>query len=103
MPKAYWIGRVSIRDEQRYPVYLAAANIAFKKYGGRFVVRGGSFETMEGDSRERNVVVEFRDRSTAMACYRSLEYRKALAIRQLIADTDMIIIDGIADELPASA
>jgi len=97
MPKAYWIGRVSIRDEQRYPDYLAAANIAFIKYGARFVVRGGSFETMEGKSRERNVVVEFPDRSVAMACYRSPEYQKALAIRQLIADADVIIIDGIAD------
>lgn len=97
MRKAYWIGRVSIRDGQRYPDYLAAANTAFMKYGARFVVRGGLFETMEGGSRERNVVVEFPDRSTAMACYRSPEYQKALAIRQLIADADMIIIDGIAD------
>ncbi|ANW05390.1 DUF1330 domain-containing protein [Bradyrhizobium icense] len=97
MPKAYWIARVSIRDKQRYPEYLAAANVAFKKYDARFVVRGGPFETMEGSSCERNVVVEFRDRPAAIACYQSPEYQKALAIRQLHADADLIIIEGVAD------
>ena len=65
MSKAYWIVRVSVRDEQRYPEYLAAAGPAFQKFGAKFVVRGGAFETMEGNARERNVVVEFKDRATA--------------------------------------
>ena len=70
MSKAYWIVRVSVRDEQRYPEYLAAAGPAFGKFGARFIVRGGAFETMEGSARERNVVVEFKDRAMAVACYR---------------------------------
>jgi len=82
MPKAYWIVRVSVRNQQRYPDYLAAARPAFEKYGARFIVRGGAFETMEGISRDRNVVVEFVDRDAAMACYRSPEYQTARAIRQ---------------------
>ncbi len=53
--------------------------------------------TMEGSARERNVVVEFRDRATAMACYQSPEYQAARAIRQRYADADFIIIDGVAD------
>lgn len=68
MSKAYWIVRVSVRDEQRYPEYLAAAGPAFQKFGARFIVRCGKFETMEGSARERNVVVEFKDRATAFAC-----------------------------------
>jgi len=40
MPKAYWIVRVSVRDEERYPEYLAAARPAFEKYGANFIVRG---------------------------------------------------------------
>ena len=59
MPKAYWIVRVSVRQPERYPNYLAAARPAFEKFGARFIVRGGEFELMEGDARERNVVVEF--------------------------------------------
>lgn len=96
MSKAYWIMRVSVRDELRYAEYLAAAAPAFQKFGARFIVRGGAFETMEGNG-ERNVVVEFWDRSTAFACYESPEYRSAKAIRQKYADTDFIIIDGVAD------
>jgi uncharacterized protein (DUF1330 family) len=96
MSKAYWIVRVSVRDEQRYPEYLAAAGPAFQKFGAKFIVRGGAFEAMEGTARERNVVVEFKDRATAFACYGSPEYQQAKAIRQKYADTDFIIIDGAA-------
>ena len=94
MSKAYWIVRVSVRDEARYPDYLAAARPAFEKFGAKFIVRGGAFETMEGHARDRNVVVEFADRATAMDCYRSPEYEAAKAIRQQIAEADFIIIDG---------
>lgn len=94
MPKAYWIVRVSVRQPERYPDYLAAARPAFEKFGAKFIVRGGAFELMEGEARERNVVVEFADRETAMACYRSAEYQNAKAIRQQIADADFIVIDG---------
>jgi uncharacterized protein (DUF1330 family) len=97
MPKAYWIVRVSVHDPARYPEYLAAAKSAFDKFGARFLVRGGPFATMEGNARERNVVVEFKDRSTAAAYYDSPEYCSARTLRQKYADTDFIIIDGAAD------
>lgn len=96
MPRAYWIVRVSVRDQERYPDYLAAARPAFEKFGARFIVRGGAFETMEGSARDRNVVVEFADRETALACYLSPEYQAARGIRQKYADADFIIIDGAA-------
>ena len=54
MSRAYWIVRVSVRNAARYPDYLAAAKPAFEKYGARFLVRGGSYEAMEGSARERN-------------------------------------------------
>jgi uncharacterized protein (DUF1330 family) len=94
MPKAYWVVRVSVRDAERYPDYLAAARPAFEKFGARFVVRGGAFETMEGSARDRNVVVEFENREAALACYTSTEYQAARIIRQKYADADFIIIDG---------
>ena len=96
MPKAYWIVRVSVRDEARYPEYLVAARPAFEKFGAHFVVRGGAYEVMEGEARDRNVVVEFADRGTAKACYDSPEYAAARRIRQKYADADFIIIDGAA-------
>jgi len=96
MPKGYWIVRVSVRDASKYPDYLAAAKHAFEKYGARFLVRGGRFEAMEGSSRERNVVVEFKDYATAIACYQSTEYQSAKAIRNASADADFIIVEGAA-------
>jgi len=94
MPKGYWVVRVSVRDQARYPEYLAAARPAFEKFGAKFIVRGGVFELMEGASRDRNVVVEFEDWVTAVACYHSPEYQAARAIRQQYADADFIVIEG---------
>lgn len=94
MAKGYWIVRVSMREPARYGEYVAVARPAFEKYGAHFVVRGGPFESMEGQARERNVVVEFKDVATAKACYNSPEYQAAKAIRTGIADADFIIIEG---------
>lgn len=96
MTKAYWIVRVSVKNAERYPDYLAAAKPAFEKFGARFIVRGGRYEAMEGTARERNVVVEFKDYDTAVACYRSPEYEAAKAIRQANADAELVIVEGAA-------
>jgi len=61
MQKAYWVVRVSVEDDSRYPAYLDAARPAFEKYQARFLVRGGEYEAKEGAARDRNVVVEFKD------------------------------------------
>jgi len=96
MSKGYWIVRVSVRNAERYPDYLAVAMPAFRKFGARFLVRGGRYDAMEGDSRERNVVVEFKDYATAAACYHSPEYQAARAIRIANADADFVIAEGAA-------
>ena len=96
MAKAYWIVHVSVHDPEHYPEYLTAAMPVFAKFGANFVVRGGAYEVMEGNARDRNVVVEFADRDTAKACYDSAEYRAAKLTRQKYADADFIIIDGAA-------
>ena len=103
MSKGYWIVRVSVRDQDRYPEYLAAAQPAFAKYGAKFIVRGGTYETMEGNARERNVVVEFKDHTTALACYRSPEYQAAKSLRQRYAETDFIVIRGCGAYLKPTA
>jgi uncharacterized protein (DUF1330 family) len=94
MAKGYWIGRVDVHNDEGYKPYAAANLAIFKKFGGRYVVRGGQFTAVEGQSRSRNVVIEFKDYATALACYRSPEYQKALAFRQRSAVTDLIIVEG---------
>ena len=75
MPKGYWIARVDVSDEKGYEPYRAANPAIFRKFGGRFIVRGGPFECPEGASRSRNVVIEFPSYEQALACYRSPEYQ----------------------------
>ena len=94
MPKAYWIGRVDVHNEDGYKPYAAANPAIFRKFGGRFVVRGGKFECVEGGSRSRNVVIEFPDYESAVACYRSPEYQANISVRQPHAIADLVIVEG---------
>jgi uncharacterized protein (DUF1330 family) len=94
MAKGYWIVRVDVNDPEGYKAYLAADAEPFSRYGAHFLVRGGKHETVEGTSRSRNVVIEFKDYATALACYRSPEYAKAAKLRQAAAVSDLIIIEG---------
>jgi uncharacterized protein (DUF1330 family) len=94
MPKGYWIARVDVRDEEGYKPYAAANPAIFRKFGGRFVVRAGRFECPEGTSRSRNIVIEFPDYASALACYRSSEYQQNLGVRQPHATADIVIIEG---------
>jgi len=51
MAKGYWIARVDVKNEEGYKPYAAANPAIFKKYGGRFLVRGGKFDAAEGSTR----------------------------------------------------
>jgi uncharacterized protein (DUF1330 family) len=101
MSKGYWIVRVDVSDAEGYKAYIAANAEAFRKYGARFIVRGGKFEAVEGKSRERNVVIEFRDYATALACYRSPEYAKAIKVREGKSTADIIVIEGYEGPQPS--
>ena len=79
-----------------YKLYLAKNAAAFEKYGGKFVVRGGKDETVQGSLRSRHVVVEFKDYETALACYHSPEYQEAAKIRLAAPDGDLVIVEGPA-------
>ncbi len=80
---------------------MAANAAAFSKYGARFVVRGGSFEPVEGESRGRNVVIEFPSYQAAIECWHSPEYQAAKARRDGHAVADIIVIEGYDGPQPA--
>ena len=94
MAKAFWIGRVEVNNEEGYKPYAAANPAIFKTFNAKFVVRGGKHECAEGQSRSRNVVIEFPDYATAVACYNSPEYQKLVAIRTPHSNGDLVIIEG---------
>jgi len=89
-----------VHNDEGYKPFAAANPAIFRKFGGRFVVRGGKFETAEGASRSRNVVIEFPDYETAVACYRSPEYQANIKIRQPNATADLIIVEGYEGPQP---
>ena len=94
MAKGYWIARIDVHNMDGYKEYLAQNGAVFKKYGAKFLVRGGAYETREGSSRSRNVVLEFKDYETALACYNSPEYQANIKVRQPHSVADLVIIEG---------
>jgi uncharacterized protein (DUF1330 family) len=94
MAKGYWVVSVDVSDPDGYKLYVAENRNAFRKYGARFVTRGGKSEIVEGRGRSRIVVIEFKDYATALECYRSPEYAKALVLRKDKAVADVIVVDG---------
>jgi uncharacterized protein (DUF1330 family) len=100
MAKGYWIARVDVHNVDGYKEYVAQNGAVFNKYGGKFLVRGGKFEAKEGSSRSRNVVLEFKDYETALACYNSPEYTRLIAIRAPHAESDIMIVEGFEGTQP---
>jgi len=101
MAKGYWIGRLDVSDPESYKAYVAANAEPLRKYGARFLVRGGPFEAKEGTSRSRNVVLEFPSYAAALACYQSPEYQRAIALRTPCSVGDLIVIEGYDGPQPS--
>ncbi len=100
MAKGYWIGRVEVSDLEQYKLYVAANALPFKMYGARFLVRGGAFENPEGESRSRNVVLEFPSYQAALDCWHSPEYQSAIKLRESVSVVDLVIIEGYDGHQP---
>ena|SRR5579864_4821148 len=98
--KAYWIAAIEVADAEKYQSYVAMVGGILAKYRGRFLVRGGACEVVEGSVRPRVVVIEFPDRATAEKCYRSPEYSAAKAIRNSASMGDVVIVEGYAAVQP---
>lgn len=94
MSKGYWIARVDVYDAESYKKYAIANQVAFKKYGAKYLVRAGEFEAPEGVARSRNVVIEFPSYANALACWHSPEYKEAAEHRKGAAAIEAIIIEG---------
>jgi uncharacterized protein (DUF1330 family) len=93
--KGYIIAEVDVHDPEQYEGYKAAVPGSLEPYGGRFVVRGGETETLEGDwDPKRIVVLEFDSPGQARAWYESEEYREPKALRQRTSTASLILVEG---------
>ena len=92
---AYWIGRVTVSDQDSYGEYAKRAGPAIEAHGGRFLARGGRHRTLESRDHARNVVVQFASFEDAIACYNSPAYQEALAHALESAERDVAIVEGV--------
>ena len=100
MPKGYWIAHVDVHGQDSYQKYAKELPAIFKKHGARFLVRGGTCESVEGKTRSRNIVLEFPSYEQALACYRSPEYQENIKRRQPHSIADLIIVEGFDGPQP---
>ena len=92
---AYIVVEVEVEDPVRYEDYKKMVPPSLTAYGGRFLVRGGKVENLEGDwSPKRFVMLEFPSVEQAKAWWDSPEYADAKALRQATAKTQMIVVEG---------
>jgi uncharacterized protein (DUF1330 family) len=103
MPKGYWIPQIDVSNPEGYKAYMAATPPAHEKYSGNALVRGGKSEVVEGRARSRNVLREFPDYATALACYRSDEYQRAKPLRLPHSQIDFLIVEGCDGPQPPSS
>jgi len=93
---AYVIANVEITDAATYERYRKDVPATIEKYGGRFLVRGGAVEALEGAFvPKRIVVLEFPSIERAKTWWDSPEYRPLRALRQSASRGDLFIIEGV--------
>ena len=96
MPKGYAIARVNISDEDRYADYRAVTLGSLEPYEGRFIVRGGQTECVEGSwEAQRTVVIEFPSLEQARAWYHSDAYQQLASIRREASTADFVLVEGV--------
>ena len=93
---AYIIVSIKVQDPVRYEAYKSMVPPSLGAYGGKFIVRGGKLETLEGGwSPERFVIIEFPSTDQAKAWWGSTEYAEAKALRQATSASEMIVVEGV--------
>jgi uncharacterized protein (DUF1330 family) len=93
---AYVIYQGEVLDPERYDEYKAKAAVSIAAAGGRYIVRGGDVEVLEGDAPAgRTVVLEFPTRQAAIDWYEGDEYSEIRKIREGAARARMYVVDGI--------
>ena len=93
---AYVIAEIEVTNPEGYKAYTAVVPATIEKYGGRFLVRGGKTQVLEGDWPERRrVILEFPSMEAARRWYDSPEYEKPLALRKANSNGRLLLIEGV--------
>jgi uncharacterized protein (DUF1330 family) len=92
----YLIADIEVTDPVGYEEYKERVPAVIAAHGGRYLVRGGASEVLEGTWRpRRSAIIEFADLASMKAFWESAEYRPLHAIRERCAKSDVVVIEGV--------
>ena len=93
---AYMIVRMDVTDMEQYSEYMKLTPDIIKKYGGKFIIRGGEKVVLEGpEITDRMVMVKFESMEIAQAFYNSEEYQAAIEVRKDAATGSFVVVEGL--------
>jgi uncharacterized protein (DUF1330 family) len=93
---AYVIADIEVTDRDGFAEYQQKVPATIAAYGGRYLVRGGASEVLEGNwTPKRSVVLEFPSMAQLKTWYHSPEYRPLIAIRERTTKSNLIVVEGV--------
>ena len=95
MPKGYIMGHITVNDPENYKEYVEKDTPILEGLGGKFIVRGGQSEVVEGETYMRHIMIEFPSYEMALAAYNDAEYQKVAEIRWKNADSVILVVEGV--------
>jgi uncharacterized protein (DUF1330 family) len=103
--KGYIIARVTVHDDAAYMEYAKRARVVMAEYGAKILVLGGRNESLQGEARQRNVVLEFESFDQAKAYYNSPGYQAAREFRVAdgVSEGEFLLIEGFDGPQPGEA
>ena len=91
----YVLAEIEITNPDGYREYTTMVPATIQKYGGRFLVRGGKSQVLEGDwPQRRRVILEFPSYEQALEWFESPEYEKPKALRQANSNGRLLLLEG---------
>ena len=99
MKKGYWISLyIKVNDQENLKKYAEAVTPIIKSYGGVPLVRGGKYQTFDGDNFTRTVIWEFSSYEKALECHESKGYQAGWALAKNTTLRHMQIVEGFSTE-----
>ncbi len=93
---AYVIANLEVIDPEGFQEYRKRVGPIIEQYGGRYLVRGGNYEVLEGQpSASRLVIIEFQSFTQAKEWYLSREYQEIIPFRQTSARGELTLVEGL--------
>ncbi|MBR98087.1 MAG: D-fructose-6-phosphate amidotransferase [Dehalococcoidia bacterium] len=94
--RTYAIAEVDVSNAEMFRRYMELVPKTVDQFGGKYLVRGGTVKSIEGDWHpKRLVVIEFESMDEAIRWYNSKEYSEVLKIRHISSDTKLVFVEGI--------